>query len=148
MDSFSPITNPSNKIKILVSGDRNWNNWKRVSEILDPHRDNLSEIIHGGARGADTIAAVWAMRRNIYGRLFKADWEKAGKAAGPIRNTKMLKNGKPDLVIAFHNNLEESKGTKHMVLIATKAGVPVEVYSERHRYTEEEIAEAIQEATR
>jgi hypothetical protein len=34
---------------------------------------------------------------------------------------------KPDLVLAFHADLAHSKGTKHMVGIARKAGIPVEI---------------------
>jgi hypothetical protein len=40
-----------------------------------------------------------------------ADWANHGKAAGPIRNRKML-DLKPDLVLAFHADLTNSKGTK------------------------------------
>ncbi len=39
-------------------------------------------------------------------------------------------NTKPDLVIAFHNNLEESKGTKHIVNVARKRGIDVEIIDE------------------
>jgi len=41
----------------------------------------------------------------------------------------MLDEGKPTYVLAFHDNLAESKGTKDMVTRAKKAGIPVEVWS-------------------
>ena len=43
----------------------------------------------------------------------------------------MLDEGKPDLVIAFHNDLPKSKGTKDMVKRAQKADVPVLLYNEQ-----------------
>lgn len=52
---------------------------------------------------------------------FKADWNKYGKSAGPMRNIQMLKEGKPDVVVAFQGG----KGTAHMVKIAKEAGVKV-----------------------
>lgn len=53
--------------------------------------------------------------------VYHADWNAHGRSAGPIRNAKMLAEGKPDLVVAFPGG----KGTAHMVGIARKAGVPV-----------------------
>ena len=46
---------------------------------------------------------------------FPAEWDKYGKAAGVLRNQQMLDEGYPDLVVYFHKDLENSKGTKDMV---------------------------------
>ena len=51
------------------------------------------------------------------------------RAAGPIRNQRMLVEGKPDLVIAFHDDLESSRGTKDMIKRSLKAGIRVWHYS-------------------
>jgi hypothetical protein len=61
---------------------------------------------------------------------FPADWDLHGKAAGPIRNRQMLL-AKPEIVIAFHDDLDSSKGTKDMVKIAKRTGVKVKLA--RHR---------------
>jgi hypothetical protein len=61
---------------------------------------------------------------------FPADWARFGRAAGPIRNQRMLDEGKPTLVLAFHNNIVESKGTKDMVKRARKAGIRVRLFRE------------------
>ena len=58
-------------------------------------------VIVGGARGADTMAAEWATARSIPCLIYMADWSGLGPKAGPIRNQRMLDEGKPDLVIAF-----------------------------------------------
>ena len=92
---------------------------------LDPTTDT---VLHGMARGADSLAARAAYELGISVIGFRARWEKFGKAAGPIRNREML-DEKPDLVIAFHDDLESSKGTKDCVEEARRRGIPVEVIS-------------------
>ena len=61
-------------------------------------------------------------------RSYPADWTTYGKAAGPIRNKVMLDQGL-DIVIAFHPDIEQSKGTRHMVSIARAKGITVEVHN-------------------
>lgn len=63
----------------------------------------------------------YARERNIPVRAFPADWTTHGKAAGPIRNSQMLKEGLPDLVVAFL--APDSRGTANMIAQAEKAGV-------------------------
>lgn len=81
----------------------------------------ISCIIQGGAGGADFLAKHWAM---AYGGMpveeYKADWGQ-GRSAGPRRNAIMLKEGKPDLVVAF----EGGKGTADMIRRAKRANVTV-----------------------
>jgi DNA-binding MurR/RpiR family transcriptional regulator len=59
---------------------------------------------------------------------YPADWEAYGKAAGPIRNQRMLDEGKPDLVIAF-SDLPTTSGTYDMIKRAKAAGIPVYLVS-------------------
>ncbi|KKN01348.1 hypothetical protein LCGC14_1128740 [marine sediment metagenome] len=58
-----------------------------------------------------------------------------GKAAGPIRNKQMLDEGQPHLVLAFHDNIEESTGTKDMVKQAAKRGIETLVISHKVEMT-------------
>ncbi len=83
-------------------------------------------IIHGSCRGADQLAGIFAARHRIRQERYKADWKKHGKRAGPIRNTLML-DQKPDLVIAFTDDLQASRGTRDTVTKARNRGIPVEV---------------------
>jgi len=118
-------------MRILVCGDRNWTDKKGVFEILDFYTHTFGEkayIIEGFARGADKMAGEWAAARNAPLEEFPADWVKYGRAAGPIRNSQMLREGKPDMVLAFHDDLEKSKGTADMVRRAKGAGLPVRLY--------------------
>ena len=86
-------------------------------------------VVEGGAPGADLLSKKAAISLNIEYREYKADWKKYGRAAGPKRNQQMLDCERPDLVVAFHPNINESKGTKDMVNRARKANIPVEIYS-------------------
>ncbi len=122
-------------MKILVSGDRNWTDVDCIREVLKKYDPKETTLIHGAARGADTIAANVAAEMGFKKILpFKAEWDRYGRAAGPIRNGVMLNVGKPDRVIAFHSNIAESKGTKDMLERAKKAGVPTELHEEIKMY--------------
>lgn len=106
-------------IRVLVTGDRNWDNENAVHEVLSSLNGIYSiSVIQGGARGADTQAAIVCSRLGIPCQTMMADWEKHGRSAGPIRNRAMLKEFKPDVVVAFHANLNESKGTADMIRAA------------------------------
>ena len=116
-------------MKVLVCGDRNWTNRQLIERELRRFDPKTTIIIHGAARGADTIAGEIATSLGFQVMPFPADWDRLGRAAGPIRNREMLKQ-QPDRVLAFHNNLDKSKGTADMVSIARRALVPVEVFQE------------------
>jgi hypothetical protein len=114
-------------MRVLVCGDRNWTDQDLVDSTLDTiHAETpISCIIEGEARGADKAGRSWAERRGVSFMPFPANWAKFGKAAGPIRNRQQFKEGEPDLGVAFHDDLEHSRGTKDMVGVLEAAGIPV-----------------------
>lgn len=79
------------------------------------------EIIAGDALGADKLALAWAKGYRVKWQMFPADWDSYGYSAGPIRNQRMLTQGKPDLVVAFPGG----KGTANMCGLARQAKVRV-----------------------
>lgn len=112
-------------MKVLVCGGREWFDWKTLERrLLELPAETT--IIEGGAEGADAFARMFAQGRKWPYMEFKANWKAYGRSAGPIRNRKML-DEKPDLVLAFHNDYEHSKGTKDCVEEAKRRGIPVEV---------------------
>ena len=113
-------------MKMLVCGGREFSNYTELQRILDGLHslEPVDMLIHGGALGADRLAARWAFSRKVVAVAFPADWEKHGKAAGPMRNQRMLEE-KPDMVVAFPGG----RGTADMVRRAKKAGVPINDYS-------------------
>lgn len=79
-------------------------------------------VIHGAASGVDEQAMIYAQAMENCKHLpFEADWHTHGRAAGPIRNKRMLDEGKPDVVMAFPGG----RGTANMVKLARAHGVKV-----------------------
>ena len=106
-------------MRVLVCGGRDYLDRRRLYDALDGI--GISFLISGGAAGADNLAADWAVYRRVPKKVFVAEWEVHGKAAGPIRNQRMLDEGRPDLVVAFPGG----RGTADMVRRAQKAGIEV-----------------------
>src|SRR6185295_126387 len=120
----------SRPMKILICGDRNWTNkYLIMITLADLPIQSTDVIIHGNARGADRLGAECALELKLAVVSISADWKQYGRAAGPIRNKKML-DEKPDLVLAFHNNIESSKGTKNCINEAKRRGITVKLITE------------------
>lgn len=110
--------------RILVCGGRDYADQAMVFGVLDMEREAgpINAIIQGECpTGADKLARMWAITRNEHCDGFKPDWHAHGKAAGPIRNQRMLDEGKPTRVFAFPGG----RGTADMIRRAKAAGVPV-----------------------
>lgn len=69
------------------------------------------------------------MQKGMKVLVFNAEWGKYGKKAGPVRNQKMLDEGMPNVVYAFHSNIEASRGTRDMLERVQKAGLKYTVIS-------------------
>jgi YspA, cpYpsA-related SLOG family len=113
-------------MRLLVCGDRHWYDYILVRDEIEAFRLNVDQIecvIEGGAHGADFCGKMAAIELGIPVEEYPADWEHDGKRGGPIRNARMLAEGQPDFIIAFHDDIENSKGTKNMLNLAKKAGI-------------------------
>lgn len=109
-------------MRVLVCGGRDYADGAKFDAVMDQVvHEGITAIIEGCARGADSMAEIYGLTWSIPVIHFPADWDKNGKAAGPIRNKQMLIEGKPDLVIAFPGG----RGTANMIEQAERAGVPV-----------------------
>lgn len=111
-------------MRVLVCGGRHFKNRALLELILDRvhARRPFSHIIHGGAEGADLMAGEWASNNRVPVNCFEARWNTYhGNRAGNVRNARMLREGKPDLVIAF----EGGSGTQDMICKSLAAGIPV-----------------------
>ncbi len=115
-------------LRILICGGRKFHDYNRIKQALADlgGREKIETIIHGGANGADILGGNAAWELGIPSQSVPADWNKYGRAAGPIRNQKMLDECAPNLVLAFPD--PKSRGTWDMVRRAKKAGVKVEVF--------------------
>lgn len=110
---------------VLVCGSRTWIDREKIETfIFGLDRDTI--VVHGAARGADTIADQAALLWGLLRRPYPANWAADGRAAGPIRNQRMLDENDVAEVVAFRMP-GESRGTDDMVRRARKAGIPVRV---------------------
>src|SRR5260370_37370889 len=94
-------------MKVLVFGGRNFRSPAQVFRALDRlHQEKpITELMQGGATGADQFAMEWAATKpEIKRYVCPADWETHGRAAGPLRNRKMLR--------WKHDRIEELPGAE------------------------------------
>jgi YspA, cpYpsA-related SLOG family len=110
-----------------------WEDRDMIEEKLRALKDKWAPasmmVIHGNAPGADKLAQQVAFIIGVSQHGYPANWTKYGNAAGMIRNGVMLdENPEIELVLAFHDKLYESKGTKDMLHRAILRGIPTIVY--------------------
>lgn len=107
-------------MKVLVCGGRNFHDDYFLYQQMDKLNriKPITLVIQGGARGADTLAKLWAVDTGIPYKTYKANWDTYGNRAGPIRNQQMLDEGKPDLVVGF----DGGRGTRDMMSRAAEQG--------------------------
>lgn len=108
---------------IIICGDRNGDYnyfYSKIKDVLIKYKDYM--LINGGCKGIDSYSTQIAKELNIPVKIYYADWKKYGKGAGPIRNREMLKEN-PEIVIAFHQDINNSKGTLDMLNISKKNNI-------------------------
>ena len=113
-------------IKVIIAGGRDFDDFNRLCQICDEflQDQNDIEIVSGAYKGADLLGERYAIERNYSIKQFPADWRRYGKSAGHKRNIEMAAYA--DVLIAFWDG--ESKGTKHMIELATYSGFKVKVF--------------------
>lgn len=115
-------------MKIIIAGTRTFNDKNLLFNQMDLIIlkfflvENI-KIISGTAEGADKLGEEWAKERNFLCERFPPDWNKHGKAAGPIRNAQMADAA--DMCVVFWDG--KSKGTKNMIETALSKGLLVKV---------------------
>lgn len=127
--------------KVIITGGRDFSDYKQFKEILDYLLGELYVHLIAGACsdkkkgvltytrpdgtevfGADGLTERYAAENGLKFTPYPADWNKHGKSAGPIRNAEMVKSG-AEVCIGFWDG--KSKGTFDMMDKAQKAGIAV-----------------------
>ena len=110
---------------VMITGSRTWNDWCLLSNALDETWSFDPLIIVGDCpTGADALALKWVKQTSPSHRIYSADWDKYGKAAGPIRNAQMAEAC--TRAIAFWDG--KSRGTKSAINEVIKRGKPIDIY--------------------
>lgn len=108
---------------ICVTGGRHFSDQEFVYNVFDAIHsiEGITLLVHGAARGVDALAARWAAKNSIShtDEKYAAEWEKFGKAAGAIRNAKMLKSEAIELLVKFPGG----SGTANCFKLANKMGI-------------------------
>lgn len=113
-------------MKTIIAGSRNFSDYDALKTICDKHQ--ITEVVCGGAKGADALGERYAQENNIPVKYFRADWDKYGRSAGPIRNEQMAQYA--DFLIAFWDG--QSKGTDNMIRNAKKHNIKYEIQIPNH----------------
>ena len=115
------ILEVTSNMKLIIAGGRDYYvndaDHLKLDEILV--KENVTEVVSGGASGADYGGELWAAKRGIPIKKFPANWYKHGKAAGFMRNTEMAAYA--DAVVLFPGG----RGTEHMGQEATRTGLKI-----------------------
>lgn len=136
-------------LRVLITGSRDWTDFETIFKALDDALSLASgrgvplRVVHGAARGADSIAQAWYDDRKAKGvdvqiERHPAKWTTLGKRAGTVRNLEMIALG-AEMCLAFP--LPESIGTRHCMRHAQLNGIPVYEFAPR----DSDIQAAIQE---
>lgn len=103
-------------MKLIIAGGRGYLMTDKDLDRLDKI-DNVTEVVSGGAKGADLGGEKWAESKGIPVKKFLPEWKKYGRAAGPERNREMVKYA--DAVAVFPGG----KGTLSLYNLSKKAGL-------------------------
>lgn len=113
-------------MKVLVCGTRHFKDPFRANLAIDERIKQLPlcTVIHGGAFGADRMAAEAAANCGLRVVAFLPDYKRDGARAPLVRNILML-NEQPEFVLAFWDG--GSRGTAHTIVEARRRKIPVEI---------------------
>jgi hypothetical protein len=103
-------------MKVIIAGGRDYHDYQTLLEAIKEANFDITTIISGGAPGVDALGERYAVEMDIPLKVFPANWQAHGRAAGPIRNRKMAENA--EALIAIWDGI--SRGTKNMIETATK----------------------------
>lgn len=105
-------------LKVIVAGGRDFSDYNLLSKTLGNLKKPF-EVVCGEARGADALGKRYSIEHGLKVHSFPADWNTHGKSAGYKRNEQMAEFA--DACVAFWDG--HSRGTKHMIDIATRKGL-------------------------
>lgn len=109
-------------MKVIVAGSRNIRlRSELVKEIFELCFKEVEEIVSGTCSGPDLAGERFGEDYGIPIKRFPPDWNKHGKAAGPIRNREMADYA--DALLLIWDG--KSRGSKNMLSEAKKRGLRI-----------------------
>jgi SLOG family YspA-like protein len=111
-------------MRVIIAGSRSITDFEVVKAAIKKAGFFIDTVVSGGAVGVDKLGEKWALENATPIKRFLPDWETHGKAAGPIRNSEMVKYA--EAAIICWDGI--SKGSKDTINKMQKAGKQVFVY--------------------
>ena len=110
-------------MKVIIAGSRSFTHDQRLCQTLALERPRITQVLTGGARGAEPLGYRWAWKHALPHPLYRADWERFGTSAGVRRTYQMAQIG--DVLVCFWDGV--SQGSAHMVQCMRQLSNPVVV---------------------
>jgi hypothetical protein len=110
-------------MRTIIAGSRYFDDYEILCEVIRESGIRVTTLISGGSPGADITAERWADLTRTPKQVYPANWNKDGKAAGPIRNSKMAAVAQAAIVICMndskgsHDMIEKAKAKKLLVYV-------------------------------
>lgn len=111
-------------MKTIIAGSRNFTDEYELVVSMPLVPWDITEVVSGGARGADILGETWADTHNIPVKRFIPEWDTYGKAAGHMRNRDMAEYA--EALVAFWDGW--SAGTRNMIDTAKRLGLFVHIF--------------------
>jgi hypothetical protein len=111
-------------MRTIIAGSRSITDYAIVEAAVSASGFVVTEVLCGGAAGADELGAEWGRRNGVPVRVVPADWKRYGRAAGPKRNAEMV--AQAEAVIAIWDG--KSRGTADCIRRAQAAALSVYVH--------------------
>lgn len=111
-------------MKVIIAGSRNITDYNMIEQVISKSKFNITEVVCGCAIGVDRVGQQWAKNNSIKIEEMPANWNKHGRAAGPIRNSEMAKYA--DAAIIIWDG--KSPGSKNMIDQMRRLNKPYELY--------------------
>ena len=110
-------------LRVVVAGSRTFLDYEVVKRAIETAmalwQCDLFTVVSGGEpNGVDALGERWAREHGHPCIVEPADWDRHGRAAGPIRNRRMAEM--TDALVAVWDG--RSPGTKNMIEEAAKRG--------------------------
>jgi len=77
-------------MKVIIAGGREFKDYNKLKKAIEQSKFDITEVVSGGARGADSLGEQWASENNIPIKRFPAEWNNL-KQAGAIVKTNQWK---------------------------------------------------------
>lgn len=117
-------------MRIVITGSRDHRDSAQVEGVLAElsYQHGLSNLLVGVGdcpTGVDKYVLRWCNRTGAEHIVFRADWRREGRGAGPNRNRRMVDTVRPDRVLAFFWPGSANRGTSHCAFYAESKGIEV-----------------------